>query len=206
MTNFVTMTTRVATELRRLNLTDEIKRAINDAIKEAATTRFYFNEMLSVSFVTVIGQEYYPNPGLTEIDTYYYLRGAISRFNLEVDSNLTANARATGTNLRGQVTNVSVVADQFRLFPTPTEILTIIMDGYGSLTPTPLVREEDTNAWMTAGEQYIRALAKRNIQRDIVKDYADATVLEAIAEDYKSLLLDSTTSRIATDTIRATRW
>lgn len=205
MTNFVTMTTRVATELRRSNLLDEIKRSINDAIKEAATTRFFFNEMKGVTFATVVGQEYYANPGLMEIDSYYYFPGG-SRLNLQVDNNLTANARATGNTVSGQITNVSVFADKFRIYPVPAEVFTVSMDGFGALTPSPLVNEADTNAWLTAGESYIRALTKRNIQRDIVKDYGDSLVLNAIATDYRTQLLEATTSRISTGTLKGTNW
>lgn len=204
MTNFLTMCTRVGTELRRANLQAEIKQAVNDAIKEAATTRYYFNEVVGVTFVTVPGQEYYTNLGLTEIDTMYFRQGGTSRLNFEVDNNLDANARASGNNLAGETTNVSVVADKFRLYPIPSTVFTVIMDGYGTLTPFPMVLESATNAWMTAGEMLIRALAKRNIQRDVVRDYEDAAVLDAIAADYSTQLLEATTNRIGTGRIQGT--
>lgn len=38
MSDFITMVTRIVTELRRSNLVTETKAAINDAIEEAAKT------------------------------------------------------------------------------------------------------------------------------------------------------------------------
>jgi hypothetical protein len=208
VSNFITMVNRIAVELRRSNLTDNIKSAINDAIAEAAKLRFYFNEMHS-SFVTVPGQEYYPDLSLVELDdAWYYVNNIVDgqKERIYVQGQLAANDYRIGNATGGQLESLSRYGGQLRLQPVPTSVVTIYLDGYGKLLPSPLVADADTNAWMTDGELYIRSLAKRNVLRDVVRDYGEATILESIAEDYKGQLIEDTTLRSATGSIRSTQF
>lgn len=203
MTDFVNFVARIARELRRSNVDEQIKDAVNDAILEASSTRFYFNEMVGVTFDTVIGQEYYPDLALTDVDIMYYFQGVTKRRVYEI-SNTLANARAIGTTLSGQLLDFSRVGTTLRLYPIPSAVFTLTMDGYGRLTPSPLVNDVDTNDWLTEGERYIRALAKRNVLRDVLRDYGEATALDAMAADYRTDLLDATTQRIGTGVLSPT--
>lgn len=203
--DFITMVNRVAVELRRANIISEIKNAINDAITEAAKTRFYFNEM-HTSFVTSPTVEYYPDLGLVELDAVWYVQGT-TRYNVDIRSQLEMDAEADGNPLNGpQLTDISRYGGKLRLYPIPTTIVTVYLDGYGKLAPSPLVNDADTNAWMTEAELYIRALAKRNVLRDVVRDYGEARVLEGIADDYKSQLVEVTATKMATGRIRSTKF
>jgi hypothetical protein len=78
----------------------------------------------------------------------------------------------------------------------------VYVDGY-RMGP-PLVNDSDTNNWLTYGELYIRLLAKSIVQRDVVKDYADAQILAALAEDERVSLVSKTTLRQSTDLIMPT--
>lgn len=202
---FIDMVNRITTELRRSNAVDGVKNAINDAISEAATTRFYFNEMPNQTFNTVNGQEFYPDLGLVELDAVWWLNGA-SRYNVGVVNNDYLDDAAEGNVLGGQLQSLSHYAGQFRLYPIPTTVITIHLSGYGKLTPYPLAADADANAWLTEGELYIRALAKRNYYRDIVRDYGEARVYDTIAEDYKGVLLENTATKSGTGTIRGTQF
>lgn len=205
MADFITMVNRVASELRRSNITAEIKNAINDAIKEASKTRFYFNEMRGITFPTVVGQEYYPDQGLVEIDALYYVQGS-TRYNLCLDSNATADLRADGNQISGQLQSYSRQGQQLRFYPIPASVLPVYADGYGKLTPYPLVGDNDTNAWMTEGERLIRAMAKAILMKEVIRDYGEATALEAIATDIQSSLEEETTLKLGTGQIRPTQW
>jgi hypothetical protein len=202
---FLDMVARITTELRRSNATADAKNAINDAISEAANNRFYFNEMPSASFATVNGQEWYPDLGLVGLDALWWLNGS-SRYNISLVNNEDLDAAAEGNVLGGQLQAISHYAGQFRLYPIPTSVITIYLSGYGKLTPFPLVNDADTNAWLTEGELFIRALAKRNYYRDIVRDYGEARVYDTIAEDYKSVLEERTAIKSSTGTIRGTQF
>jgi hypothetical protein len=199
---------KIASDLKRTNIPNDITTAINDAITEAAKNRFYFNEM-HTSFVTVPGTEYYDDLGLVELDdAWYWQNGVIlgQKMRLELLGQLDINDYRTGSPTGGVVDSIGRYGGQFRLFPVPATIVTIYVDGYGKLTPNPLVADGDTNAWLTEGELYIKALAKRNVLRDVVRDYGEAGVLDSIAEDYKAKLEEASTLKGSTGRIRATCW
>ncbi len=208
MSTFIIMINRIAAELRRSNITAEIKNGINDAITEAAKTRFYFNEM-HVSFPTVVGQEYYSDMGLIELDdVWFFQNGTVNgqKERIHLSNQLDANDYRIGNAQGGQLDGISRYGGQLRIRPVPTSVQTIYLDGYGKLIPNPLVADADTNAWLTEGELYIRALAKRNVLRDVIRDYGEARVADAIAEDYKDMLISDTAMRSGGDDIRPTQW
>lgn len=207
MSDFITMVNRITTELRRSNLVTEAKNAVNDAIAQASVDRFYFNEMRGVVFTTVNGQEYYSDQGLVEIDAmWYYLNGGPARYNMDLVSNTEADDNAAGSIFSGQVQSYSRQGGDVRLFPVPNAVVTIYADGFGKLLPNPLVNDTDTNNWLSEGERYIRALAKAILLKDVIRDYGEATVLEAIAEDHKLALVEKTTMRATTSTMKPTQF
>lgn len=205
MATFVETYTRLLTELRRSNLVNDAKNAINDAITEGAKTRFYFNEM-HLSFPTVVGQEYYDDLGLVELDAAWYLNGT-QQMPVGVVNQLEADKYfGSSGSTGGPLSEIARYGGQFRLYPIPSTVYTVYVDGYGKLTPNPLVNDPDTNAWLTEGENYIRALAKRNIVRDVIRDYGEARILEAISEDYKQQLVETTTLKNSDNTLRSTQF
>src|SRR5690606_3266237 len=191
MSDFITMVNRIANDLTRDDLTAEIKQAINDAIKTWEGERFGFNEV-RYSLMTVPGQEYY---GLSEA-------GGQGRI-MEIDSiTITVNDwpsrliprthqwmddhQVLPNQYLGQPDSYAVYADQLRLFPIPDSAgphpggsYELIISALAQLGPSPLVNDTDTNAWMTEGEQLIRAQALRNLYRFPLRD-ADG---RALAED-----------------------
>jgi hypothetical protein len=210
VSDFITMVNRIAAELRRSNMTAEIKSAINDAINREASLRFFFNEVRGesdgYSFPTVVGQEYYPDLGFVEVDAMYYYIGQ-SRYDITPWNDLEANRVARGGPiLTSQPEMFSRAAQKFRIYPIPNQIITIYVDGYGRLTPTPLVADNDTNAWMTDAELLTRARAKAILLKDVIRDYGEATVLESIAADYRTSFMDQTTLNNSTSTMKPTQW
>lgn len=212
MTNtFITMVNRIATELRRSNLTAEIKNAINDAIWSESNQRFYFNEVrgeadTTFSFATVAGTEFYPDLGFVEVDAMYYYIGQ-TRYNILPWSKLEADRIARGGPIvTSQPVLYSRSAGKFRIFPKPNVVVTIYVDGFGSLVPTPLVNDNDTNAWMNEAEPLIRAVAKSILLKDVIRDYGEATATDAIAADYRTSLLGQTTLVQGTGEMRPTQW
>lgn len=208
MATFIQTITRIAAELRRSNLTAEIKNAINDAITEGAKNRFYFNEM-HLSFPTVNGTEYYPDLGVVELDdAWYYLNGVPNgqKERLYLESQFDANDYRIGNAMGGQLQTVSRYGGQLRIQPVPTSVNTIYIDGYGKLTPNPLVADGDTNAWLVDGERYIRALAKSIILQDVIRDYGEARAMAVIAEDRRSELEQETTLKSETGVVRSTQF
>jgi hypothetical protein len=202
MSTFLETVTRISAELRRSNLGDAVKQAINDAIDEAAKTRFYFNEM-HLNFPTIVGQEYYTDLGLVELDAGWYLNGT-QQMPVDVINQFDANLFFGSGAPAGPLQLIARYGGQLRLYPIPSTIYTVYVDGFGKLTPNPLVNDADTNAWLSEGEQYIRALAKRNLLRDTIRDYGEARVLEGVSEDYKQALVETTTLKSDVSTLKST--
>lgn len=203
---FGDMVARIASDLVRSNLTTQIKNSINDAIEEAAKTRFFFNEMRAVTFPTVAAQEYYDDQGLVGIDAVYYFQGSV-RYALRPWSNIAADMEAEGNAINsGQLDMYARHDTSLRLWPIPTGVVTIYLDGYGKLTPTPLTEDTDTNNWMTYGERYIRALAKSIMYKDVIRDPGQAALFESIADDFKSSLENETAERLGTGVVTPTQF
>lgn len=205
MATFNETITRIATELRRSNLTEDIKFAINDAIKEAAQSRFWFNEML-VNFPLVANTESYPDINtLVTIDAVYYNVGS-TRYNVDPMNFLDLQDRANGNAQYGLPDFYSRYEGKIYLDPIPSVAGTLYLRGHGQLDPFPFVGNDDTNPWLNEGELYIRALAKRNLLRDVIRDYGEARAMEAISEDYKQQLENATAEKSSTGEIRSTQF
>lgn len=179
------MQTRIADEMVRDDLSGQIQKAINDAINVWEGIRFTFNERKYL-INTVASTEYYSftAPTMTLFDSTALATGETL---LEIDSiRITVNnsfypltprtqqwfARnaALPSQYLGQPDSYTIFNDQLRLFPVPQQAYPINIDGLARLGPAPLVNEDDTNAWMVAGEAIIRQQAKYIIYRDITKD------------------------------------
>lgn len=196
---------RIADELARTDLADQIALAIDDAVSEAAANRFWFNEVLGLTFSTVIGQAYYTSDdiaALTEIDALYITVNG-QRRDLRAASQDELNSFATGTPPTGEPFAYSRYADQLRLDPLPRLIYPVFIDGLSQLPA--LADDTGFNAWTDTakGERLIRALAKRNILADVVMDLERADLQAKMAEKYRQDLLAQTGDRISTNRMAA---
>jgi len=200
MTTFIIMQNRIATEIVRDDLAEQIKNAINDAIVTWEGVRFAFNERRYL-INTVADQEYYD---LVE-PTLLFHDGSTLETNervLEVDSiRITVNNsyypltprtqqwfdRNSGpaSQYTGQPDSYGIYSTQLRLFPIPDGVYALEIAGLARLGPHPLVNDVDTNNWTigVAASALIRAQAKLLIYRDIVRDPdGRATAAEAVSE------------------------
>ena len=205
MSTFKELQDRIAAELRRSNISAHIKNAINDAIDEAAKTRFYFNE-ITLPVALADGTEEYTH-NLVQIDAaYYWINGVVNgqREYLEPINDAYMDDAYFGSRRTGLPEIYSAFGGKTRLYPTPDRTMTLYIKGWGGLTPYPLVNDNDTNAWLTEGERLIRALAKRNVLRDVIRDYGEASALEATAAGIRAELEGETTMRSSSDTLRGT--
>ncbi len=168
---FSDMQTAIAGELARSDLTTEIKREINDAITFYGNKAFWFNEASMTAITTVQGQRYYPLPAnfaavldvLSTIGNYTYRLGARTEQYLDqVD---------WGNDFwSGYPTDYSFWNGQIRLYPPPQGGLPVTVKGTAILSPTPLVNDADTNAWLTSAEELIRTRAVRQLYGRYIRD------------------------------------
>jgi hypothetical protein len=184
MTTFLIMQTRIADELVRDDLANQIKQAINSAIKTWEASRFSFNERRYL-INTVANQEFYDTSeptlllhdgsalddgeAIIEIDT---IRPTI---NSQEGLPLTWRSQSwfdnfSITTTTGPPDSVGWYGLQLRFHPVPDTVYPVNIKALGRLGPNPLVADADTNYWMTEGEALIRHQAKYILYRDLLRD------------------------------------
>lgn len=197
------MKSRIADEIARTDLTSQIGLAIEEAIDEAATNRFWFNEARALTFSTVAGQEYYTSDELAamvEIDAIWFTANG-QRRNLSVAGNINVNDLSDGSPSSGEPSNWSRYGDEFRLHPIPRDVWTVSIDG---TTKFPELTDDDqSNPWMVQGERYVRALAKRILFADVIRDFDEAQIQQTLADRYLGQLISQTYDKVATGRVRA---
>lgn len=197
MTTLAIMKTRIASELRRSNITTQIAAAINTAISAYEHMRFYVNESRENTFLTVAEQEFYTSSDaafiglLTKID-FVFLMVQDTPFQLwpitpDVAEDASTNSTATGTP-----EEYSWYDEKFRLYPVPASEWTVRVGGVLSVS-APASDDEIGNFWMTKGERLIRSRAKQELALHVLEDDLKAQRFGAAATEALEQLEDRTT-------------
>ncbi len=181
--------------------------AVNDAIKEAAKDRFWFNEVRGLSFSTVPGQIFYSYVDaadlayLSRIDAIWVIINN-QRRNLDPANALEINCWLDGeTTLTGEPCSYARYNGGILLWMIPRQIWSVYIDGVTSFDP--LSYDTDTNAFIEQGERYIRALAKANLLEGVVRDFDQADRQWQMAEREKRNLLIDSGNKAATNRLAA---
>lgn len=188
---------RIADELARSDLTSQIALAIDDAITEASTHRFWFNEVRGLTFPIIAGQDYYGNADLsamTEVDDLWLsIHG--QRRNMRKANDRDIDMMSQGSVVHGEPYLWSHYGDFIRFYPIPSLSYVATVDG--STRFLPMENDGDWNGWTTVGERYIRALAKRELLANVIRDFDEAQAQDALAVRYREELLSSTYDRLS---------
>lgn len=185
MSTFGTLQAQIADDLTRDDLSLQIKKAINDAIKTWEGRRLFFNEKLR-RIDTIASQEYYDlsKPTIMRTDGSDADDGELV---LEIDDisitvanepySLTPRTQqwmneqqALPSQYIGQPDSYAVFGNQIRLYPVPDQVYELTLSCLLRLGPSPLVNEGDTNEWMTEGEPLIRFQAIHSLCRWPLRD------------------------------------
>lgn len=175
--DYAAMQARLADELSRSDLTSQIKLAILSAIQTYRGKRFYFNELRSDTFNTVSGQEFYTSadladiPNLPDIDSILFNQSSSFRYPLVKRTWAQLELWSINpTTVSGFPTDFCWYGGQIRLYPIPNGVYSCRISGTIRLTPDPLSADNDTNAWMTDGEELIRQRAKADLNINVIRD------------------------------------
>lgn len=197
------MRARIADELARPDLSSQIALAINDAIGEAATYRFWFNEVRGLTFTLTAGVADYTSDeiqALTEIDQVWMQVGTTRR-NLYPQNDRRMSRLQSGNSTVGEPDTWSRYGGGLRFYPSPRQSYFVVIDGVTAFPP--LTDDLDTNAWMNEGERYVRGLAKRDLLMNVIRDFDEAQAQDAYASRMRDQLLMQTSDRIATGQLAA---
>jgi len=168
------MKLRIANEINRSDLTDEIANAINDAILAYEDVRFYFNETRSFTITTVADQRRYTSDDDADIGNILKIDFVIVTLNslpygLEArDPEWFEHNLTTSTNSPGFY---GWYDETLILHPTPNAALTVRI-GCVEKVAAPAADATTGNAWMTKAERMIRNRAKAELYTN-VDDIAD---------------------------------
>lgn len=181
MPDLATMKSRIASELERTDLTDQIANAISDAIDEYGVERFWFNESRSLTFNTVVSQREYAAadgvPTLITVDRLFVTISGQKRDLDKADPALLELWNDTSTPT-GQPTTYAILGDTLILYPTPTQVYEIRAVAHYVLPA--LTDDTQSNAWTTEAEPLIRRRAKQLLQMEIILDAEGATMTEPL--------------------------
>jgi hypothetical protein len=194
---------RIADELVRPELASQIALAVNDAIREAAKARFWFNEVRGLFFPMVTGQGFYDSaasaniPLIGRIDALWIVAQG-QRRNLDAVNALDIAGWEEGqTTLTGEPFAYARQANGLLFWMAPNDVYPVYIDGTTRFAP--LVNDSDENPYLTEGETYVRALAKATLLEDVIRDFDEADRQWAKAEREKRVLLAETSGRLSTN-------
>lgn len=205
MATYADMQERIARELHRPDLTNEIKDAIKTAIRFYSSQRFVWNEY-QWSFSTEPGVKYYSTltDDVMEIDSVTVT--ANSRiYQLDPMSYTDMDAIDAGTTpLAGYPRLWSWYAQQIRLYPTPNAVYSINVSGQRNYCDP--VADSYSSPWTNELEELIRCRAKADICAHFTYDDAMAQKMYGLeSKAFKSLKAQSN-KLISSGRISATRF
>jgi len=170
MSTFGTMQDRIEDEIRDTSINTQVQRAIQSAISHWKAQPFWFNYTYDRTFNTVDGTDDYSDSTVTDMVTIDFATVTASdvppaEMKLISPRDLEVLKTSVLSTYEAQPQYLARIVNSVRLFPTPDAVYTITMTGVENLGT--LSADADTNAWMTFGEELIRARAKYIIYRDI---------------------------------------
>lgn len=171
MADLAALKTRIASEINRSDLTTSIADAITTAITYCRSLRLEFNEV-AATFATVDGEQAYTTSiiptDIAQIDMMQITsNGRITPMDPMGYADL--KALTTATDINGEPSLYAWYAQKIHLYPIPDGIYTITI-SYLQREAAPANDADGTTVWTNAAEPLVRALAKKFLCRDVMRD------------------------------------
>jgi len=199
------MIDRIESEIGRSDLTNDVKNAIQSAIRHYERKRFYFNEFID-SLSVSSDQEYYTSADYSSLN----LVVEIDSLTIDIESATyplverswsyieQAQSRSGYT---GDPTDYVRYAQRLRLYPIPDQGRTLHISGVKKLAT--LSATTDSNAWTADGEALIRSRAKAELYLHKIQKPEKAQVMN-LAEENALRELEAETNKYISSKIKAT--
>lgn len=206
MGTLLALKTRIATDLTRDDLTDQIANAVSDSIKFYERQRFWFNTTRNLTFNTVIGQTAYVAadlaaiPNLIRIDAIYLTQNS-SVFALDRYEPNDFEILENGSTGPGKPDAFTYVDQSIRLWPVPVAVYAMRIHALYRL---PTLADGETNAWTDTAEELIRSHAKMLLFMDLLEDDEGATRMQTKIPLLINALCAETSMRSTTGRIQGT--
>lgn len=204
------LTSRIADDIARGDLTVQIANSINDAIDHYQSTRFYFNETRSVTIPTVAAQSLYTSadspsiPLFFDVDDILITSGG-STWPLRRDDADELELLTTSGGAQGDPYSWAWIDQGFLLYPIPSAVRTLRIIG-AIKKAAPATPTEASNVWMTEAFELIRCHAKGLLYAHLIRYTEAAAAMFQLAAMEKGRLERETSSKRATGVVRSTRF
>lgn len=205
--NYGIMQARIADEVLGSPTTAQIQNAIQDAIGLHDEGDYWFNSIRyanvtgsSASFETAPGKEFYSDVDLPILVNYPHISKmqvvvAGTRYRMVPRTSSWVDDMSLLVSQQGIPTDWCWQAGAIRLYLIPSSVYPINFDG--TIRFAPLVNDTDTSPWMDDAENMIRYEAKRLLFTHIIRDEAQATVMQGEVDREKTRLKGETMLRQA---------
>jgi len=207
VSDLTTMKARIASELRRSNITSQIASAIATAVEVYQDERWHFNERRDVTFPTVASQDFYTSadsasiPLLIKLDyANVYVGG--TAYTLVPQSPAAMEELSDSATNTGQPSEYVWYGDSLRLYPVPDDVYTIRLAGV-FIAAAPATDDEADNPWMTKAERLIRSRAKLELAIHVLQDQELAAAMGEATRDAWDDLKIRTNRLTGTGRVRA---
>jgi hypothetical protein len=203
---FADMQARLADELQRNDLAEQIANAITEACDYYRRDAFFKNDAQAAIAASAGVASYAAPADVAEIralfatvdGTVYPLRCRTWDYLNTEDAN--AASPVTGPPVE-YAANLLATGMQVRLFPTPDNAYQLLFD-YVQIIPAP-VNDSDSNFWTMEAREMIRAFARYLIRLNLLNDVQGAALDRALADDYFRKLKQETGMKKFTGRLRA---
>ncbi len=183
MSTFATMKTRIADEIARTDLTSQINLAVLDAVKHYDRRRWWFQQN-EISLTMTAGQSRYTSSDDSDIPN-------IRDFEYALVTDTTGGwgdplSKVTYAALAAELEDDSQTLPEYyaywreSIYIGPVPSAGYICKFGVILSLTDLSADEDTNAWMTSGEQLIRYRAKGLLYAEVIRHYENALAMQQL--------------------------
>lgn len=184
---------KIADELARPDLTDQIADKINEAIVAYQAERFLFSESRDITFSTGIGKEFYgaaDNAAIPSLQAFDYILLYLGDIPWPISRRTDTEMEVLNQNglMRGQPWNWSYFNQQIRLGPVPDAVYTMRVAAHQNVA-APTGADTTGNPWMSDNaERLIRARAKYEIYLHVIRDVEMAQAMAAgVTEAFDTL-------------------
>ncbi len=204
MSTFVQMRAVIADDLDRDDMTTQINRAINRAIKYYERKPFWFKETIG-TFSCVASQKIYTTSTIpTDISEIDRMEVVVSGNDYEVTEKTFDEIEDMDVSHQTGIPEFyAYYDDSIYLYPIPNSTYTMRI-AY-TKTYSQLSADSDTNDWTTDAEDLIEARALWTIYSRTIKDDEEANKYKAIEQDALEDLMVKTEQHNGTrSTIRGT--
>lgn len=184
MTTLAIMKARIASELRRSNISTQIGDAINTAIDAYKGERLWFAEQYHIDIDLIADQEFYTSADsvwlgrISRIDYAHLLIGTQAYGLRRMEDGWLDVASSSGSNT-GQPYCWGWYGNALRVYPVPSESGTMQVRLAGQFEmPAPATDAETGNPWMVEAETLIRCRAKFELYQHVLLDLAKAAIFD----------------------------